>query len=86
MSLFRETKSTGTIRTKTDNHNQTNIETTHQTTTADQRRSMIQTAAYLRAEKRGFRGGNPMQDWVDAEREIDAMLKGTSRNTGARTN
>ncbi|MBI5507998.1 MAG: DUF2934 domain-containing protein [Deltaproteobacteria bacterium] len=42
--------------------------------TAAQRSSMIQAAAYLRAEKRGFRDGDPMQDWLDAEREVDAIL------------
>lgn len=38
------------------------------------RQEMISTAAYYRAERRGFRGGNEMQDWLDAEAEIDAML------------
>lgn len=33
---------------------------------------MIAEAAYYRAEKRGFFGGNPMEDWAEAEREIDA--------------
>jgi len=28
--------------------------------------------AYTRAQKRGFVGGNPFQDWLDAEEEIDA--------------
>ncbi|MGF1612691.1 MAG: TIGR01841 family phasin [Gammaproteobacteria bacterium] len=32
---------------------------------------MIAEAAYYRAEKRGFFGGNPMEDWAAAEREID---------------
>jgi len=27
--------------------------------------------AYTRAQKRGFVGGNPFQDWLDAEEEID---------------
>lgn len=34
---------------------------------------MIAEAAYYRAEKRGFFGGNPMEDWAAAEREIDAQ-------------
>lgn len=33
---------------------------------------MIGEAAYYRAEKRGFFGGNPMEDWAAAEQEIDA--------------
>lgn len=28
--------------------------------------------AYLRAQKRGFVGGNPFKDWLEAEEEIDA--------------
>ena len=31
----------------------------------------IAEASYLRAEKRGFSGGDPVQDWLDAEKEID---------------
>lgn len=33
---------------------------------------MVTEAAYYRAEKRGFFGGNPMEDWLEAEKEIDA--------------
>lgn len=36
---------------------------------------MIAEAAYLRAEKRGFAGGDPVEDWLTAEREIDKVLK-----------
>lgn len=32
----------------------------------------IRENAYARAQKRGFVGGNPFQDWLDAEEEIDA--------------
>ena len=46
------------------------------TSTLDQRECMIAEAAYFRAEKRGFVGGDPVQDWVEAEREIDCMLGG----------
>jgi hypothetical protein len=72
--------------TPTTNVTHNNPKTTSQTMTADQRHSMIQAAAYLRAEKRGFQNGNPTQDWVDAEREIDATLKGNSRPTHAGAN
>ena len=40
----------------------------------EQRRQLIATAAYLRAEKRGFNGGDPVEDWLQAESEIDTML------------
>lgn len=39
--------------------------------TPEQRHRMIAEAAYLRAEARGFRGGNPVDDWLQAEAEID---------------
>jgi hypothetical protein len=42
--------------------------------TPEERRRMIAEAAYLRAERRGFRGGDPHEDWIAAEAEIDAML------------
>lgn len=36
------------------------------------RRRMIAEAAYFRAEKRNFKGGDPVTDWIEAEREIEA--------------
>jgi hypothetical protein len=35
---------------------------------------MIAEAAYYKAEQRGFAGGDPLQDWLDAEAEIDRIL------------
>jgi len=40
----------------------------------DERHRLIAQAAYLRAEHRGFNGGDPMEDWLVAEREINRML------------
>ena len=37
------------------------------------RYQMIATAAYYRAEHRGFSGGNPVDDWLAAEAEIDQL-------------
>lgn len=42
--------------------------------TPEERYNMIAEAAYYRAESRGFVGGDPAQDWVEAEAEIDAAL------------
>lgn len=42
----------------------------------DERRRMIEEAAYFRAERRGFAGGDPVTDWVQAEAEVDALLSG----------
>jgi len=39
---------------------------------------MIAEAAYLRAERRGFVIGDPLEDWLAAEQEIDTLL---SENT-----
>jgi hypothetical protein len=38
------------------------------------RRAMIAEAAYLRAEERGFVSGSELEDWLLAEREVDALL------------
>ena len=35
------------------------------------REERIRLIAYLRAEKRGFNGGDEMEDWLEAEREVD---------------
>ena len=59
---------------------------TNETAMVDQRWLMIQTAAYLRAEKRGFQGGDCVRDWLDAEREIDVLLKGDNRDGHVGTN
>jgi hypothetical protein len=37
----------------------------------DQRHHLIAEAAYFRAAQRGFHGGCPTQDWLEAEREIN---------------
>ena len=45
---------------------------------SEQRQKMIAEAAYYRAERRGFRGGDPVEDWVAAEIQIDTQLTKTS--------
>ncbi len=37
-------------------------------------RQKVATAAYLRAEARGFLGGSPEQDWFEAEAEMMAIM------------
>ncbi len=44
------------------------------TVSAEQRRGMIATSAYLRAQRRGFAPGGEAQDWLQAEQEVDALL------------
>jgi hypothetical protein len=41
---------------------------------AAERHGLIAETAYLKAERRGFRGGDPVQDWLEAEKEVDASL------------
>jgi Protein of unknown function (DUF2934) len=38
------------------------------------REEMIREAAYFRAEKRGFDGGDPLADWLSSEQEVDTAL------------
>jgi hypothetical protein len=40
----------------------------------EQRRNYIEMAAYYIAERRGFAPGNPLEDWIQAEAEIDRLL------------
>lgn len=40
----------------------------------EDRHNMIATAAYYRAERRGFNAGCETEDWLEAEAEIDSML------------
>lgn len=41
--------------------------------TAEERHRMICNAAYFRAERRGFANGDPQQDWLEAEQEIESL-------------
>jgi hypothetical protein len=42
--------------------------------TAQTRRTMIAEAAYYMAEQRGFAQGGDIEDWLRAEKQIDAVL------------
>ena len=44
----------------------------------EQRQRLITEEAYLIAERRGFQGGDPSQDWGDAERLVDYRLMQSS--------
>jgi hypothetical protein len=39
------------------------------------RRQLVAAEAYFLAERRGFAGGNELEDWVAAERVVDLRLK-----------
>lgn len=49
------------------------------TRTPEQRQKMIEEAAYYVANRRGFIGGNPLEDWLEAEAEIDKQLSQKAR-------
>ena len=42
--------------------------------TEEQRQAMVAECAYYKAQRRGFRGGDPQQDWYEAESEVDALI------------
>jgi hypothetical protein len=46
---------------------------------AEQREQMIAEAAYYLAKHRHFQGGDPLQDWLEAQAEIDTRINGTYR-------
>jgi hypothetical protein len=41
----------------------------------DEFREMVATAAYYRAEKRGFESRHEMDDWLEAEQEISKQRR-----------
>lgn len=54
----------------------------------EKRNQMIAEAAYYRAERRGFQGGDPAADWFEAEAEIDRSFlqpPGRDEEVGADT-
>lgn len=49
-------------------------ENSHTEISEQERAEMIAQAAFLRAEKRGFAGGRELDDWLEAEAEINGLL------------
>lgn len=43
--------------------------------TSEERNRMVADAAYFHAERRGFASGNEMADWLEAENEIDSLIR-----------
>ena len=48
--------------------------------TPEARHALIAEAAYLRAERRGFIPGHETDDWLAAEIEVDALLRGAQNS------
>jgi Protein of unknown function (DUF2934) len=49
--------------------------------TAQERHALIAKAAYYRAQRRGFRPGHELDDWLAAETEVDRQLR--ARGSGS---
>jgi hypothetical protein len=43
-------------------------------TAAEERHRLIAETAYFLAQERGFTGGDPVSDWIEAERRVDRQL------------
>jgi hypothetical protein len=41
----------------------------------EDRHRMIAETAYFLAHERGFKGGDPVSDWIEAERRVDRQLR-----------
>ncbi|MCG6937353.1 MAG: DUF2934 domain-containing protein [Gammaproteobacteria bacterium] len=41
---------------------------------SEELREMVAREAYLLAEKRGFKDGDPVQDWLEAEKKVIGMI------------
>lgn len=48
------------------------------------RQAMISLVAYSFYERRGYVGGTELQDWLEAEMEVDRQLAAESSQTGKR--
>ncbi len=54
--------------------NETDIPDASTAVSAEERHRLISEAAYYRAEQRGFLRGCELQDWLDSEAEVDAII------------
>ena len=45
----------------------------------EDRRTLIEKAAFLKAQHRGFAPGHELEDWLAAENEVDQRLAGEGR-------
>ncbi len=46
--------------------------------TPEQRNQLVAKAAYYRAERRGFAPGSELEDWLQAEAEVERTLRRSS--------
>jgi hypothetical protein len=50
--------------------------------TGDGREPRVRLLAYLKAQRRGFTPGREVDDWLEAEREVDAATEAEGRTRG----
>ena len=74
-------KAVAEVPVLTDSVAVTGLESRHSQTVvreavdANVRRQLVATEAYFLAERRGFAGGNELEDWVAAEAAVDLRLR-----------
>lgn len=72
----RKTASRAAIKKTATAKKTTTREAGRKVVTPEERYRLIAEAAFLKAESRGFVGGDPVVDWLAAEQEIDDSLTG----------
>ena len=68
------TKKTAAKKAAGAKQRKTSVTTTPVEITPEERWRMIAVAAYHKSEKHGFSSGREMDDWLEAERDINALL------------
>ena len=74
-STSRKSANRGTDRTSARSAPAAEPDSSRVKVDAATRYNLIARAAYLRAEQRGFAPGGETQDWLEAEAEIERLLK-----------
>ncbi|MEJ2452431.1 MAG: DUF2934 domain-containing protein [Gammaproteobacteria bacterium] len=70
----KSSRSTKTAKKTLPKSEQTHSGSRVMPVTPEQRQAMIQEAAYYLAEREGFAGHTPLENWLIAEAEIDRQL------------
>jgi len=74
MAKARSESTTGAAKVAAVQRTKKTSATSTKSITASEREQLIAEAAYYRAERRGFQGGDPVQDWIEAEVEVERTL------------
>jgi hypothetical protein len=64
------------VKSKSDVKTNLGLDTARRSLDGEERRLMISQAAYYIAQGHGFEPGHEIEDWLLAERQIDAALAG----------